>query len=178
MIFAQFLIKIKWYRLFGGIVSFMRIIVAFILAVVLGGVLAASYSLNRPSLSSAQLQQVKTTCSECHTVPQYSTLGMMHSSHEELECSVCHTGGFQAPVDLISCQTCHLTPEYSDAAAIHNTHAGVDCSICHGAAANLSTATRAHATLRWAGVGIGVIGVFGLIVNFIVVRIRLKPGKK
>ena len=69
----------------------MRIAVAFIILVVVGGLLTANLIIDNRTPSSAELENVRTVCQGCHgQVPQYDFASQVHNKHASFECSFCH----------------------------------------------------------------------------------------
>jgi hypothetical protein len=151
----------------------MRILIGFILAICLGGILAAAYTIHPATLSSAELTQVKSTCSDCHKVPVIQSASSIHAAHRFVECSTCHPAT-TSRVDFNSCIPCHSIPAYTSAAAVHDNHSTTDCVTCHGTNSGVTVAGNANDALKWAGIGLAGFGIFGIIVNYGVVRIRLR----
>ena len=76
-----------------------------------------------------------------------------------------------------SCVRCHDDIDDSEAGTIHDIHANAECIACHTGATGLKTATKAHDTLRWIGIGIVALTLIVLPLNFVVARKRLAPRK-
>jgi hypothetical protein len=151
----------------------MRILIGVILVLVAGGVIAASILIQPPTLTASEQTQVKSNCSECHKVPVIKSAASVHSAHPTVNCAVCHTGGTTARVDFNSCVSCHSVPAYSNAASVHDAHSTTACITCHSDAAGLVTADRAQNVLRWVGIGLAGLVVAGLVLNFIIAKLRL-----
>ena len=145
----------------------------------MGGILAAAYSIQPTKLDSAQLAQVQTTCAQCHSVPRLRNIDQLHNSHTFLDCSVCHgkssAGGELGSANINSplCVRCHSIPHYSDAVSMHNFHSGADCAVCHTSNTGLITATNTYKAVRNTGIGLIILGLIGILMNYIVARIRL-----
>ncbi len=70
----------------------MRITVAFIILVVIGGFLTANLIIDDRTLSSVELENVRTVCQGCHgQVPQYGFASQVHNKHAAFECGFCHS---------------------------------------------------------------------------------------
>lgn len=152
----------------------MRILVAFILVFILGGIVAAAYSIPHVNLTPTQVDQIQNTCAECHKVPVVTSSTTVHNAHLNLDCAVCHPGGNRERVNFNSCVPCHSIPQYTSSVSMHNAHAGTDCIVCHGTTGNLTTPDKANGTLQAAGIGLTTFGLLGIIINYIVARSRLK----
>jgi hypothetical protein len=160
----------------------MRIVVALIVIIVLGGVLTAAYSIKPTQLSSAQMDEIQSNCAGCHTIPAVSSRNQVHNAHRFLECSTCHSGTASqgenedegGPVNTSVCARCHSVPKYSSAAELHDAHSAADCAACHKSETGLRAATSAHSVIRNVGIGLVILGILGLMLNFIIARIRLK----
>jgi hypothetical protein len=150
----------------------MRILVASIIILIIGGIIAAAYTTHRTTLSAAELQQVKETCIECHRVPVIRSANSVHSAHQNVQCATCHTVT-TARIDFNSCVPCHTIPTYTSAIVMHNDHAITRCIVCHTNAAGLQPATNTHDMLRKVGIGLIAVGLTSIIVNFGVTKIRL-----
>jgi len=156
----------------------LRILIACIVIIAVGGILAACYSIQPSKLDSAQLAQVDANCAQCHSVPPLRNIDQLHSTHTFLDCSVCHgqsTNGEvgSANINSVLCVRCHSIPQYSDAVSMHNFHSGADCAVCHTSDSGLITVTNTYKIIRGVGIVLVILGVIGIILNFIVVRIRL-----
>jgi hypothetical protein len=160
----------------------LRILIACIVIVAVGGILTAAYSLQPTKLDSVQLAQVNTNCAQCHSVPPLRNIDQLHNTHTFLDCSVCHgksspSGEVEsADINSALCVRCHSIPQYSDAVSMHNSHSGADCAVCHTSDSGLITVTNTYKVVRIAGIALIILGILGIIINFVVTRIRL--GKK
>jgi hypothetical protein len=162
----------------------MRIIVGLIVIILIGGILTAAYTLQPNSLSPAQLNEIQSNCAACHSIPPVQSQNAVHNSHRFLECSTCHVNGTSPggddegkPVNTIACARCHSVPKYNTAAQLHDAHSAADCTICHKTNAGLATATRVHSIIRIIGITLIAVGIIGILVNFIVVRIKLRKSR-
>ncbi len=154
----------------------MRLLIGSLLVLVLGGILAAAFTLHPSTPTQADLAQIKTTCAECHKVPFVRSADSVHAAHQNLACVTCHTSGTTARVNFNSCVPCHSVPAYTSTVAVHDAHATTDCVVCHGETAGLATANNASNTLKIAGIGIVCFGLAGIILNFII--IKAKPRRR
>jgi hypothetical protein len=160
----------------------LRILIACLVIIIVGGILVAVFSLQPAKLDSTQLAQVKTTCAQCHSVPSVNDddVNRLHSSHTFLDCSACHgTASNSRESESINinsalCVRCHSIPQYSDAVSMHNSHAGADCAVCHTSNVGLSRATNTYKIVRIIGVVLFVVGILGIVINYVVVRLRLR----
>ncbi len=151
----------------------MRILVAFMLIIVLGGIVTAAHRIPSVNLTSAQLDQIKSNCTQCHKVPVVTSAAQIHNSHLNVDCAVCHPGGNRERVNFNSCLPCHSVPQYTSTLSVHNAHAGTACIDCHSAD-DLSATDKANGSLQVAGIGLVSFGVLGIIVNYAVAAFRLR----
>lgn len=157
----------------------MRILIACLVIVAVGGILTAAYSLHPAKLNSAQLAQVNANCAQCHSVPPIKNVDQLHSTHTFLDCSACHgTSSVREESESLNinsalCVRCHSIPQYADAISMHDSHSGADCAVCHTSDSGLITVTNTYKIVRGAGIGLIILGILGIIVNFVVARIRL-----
>jgi hypothetical protein len=154
----------------------MRILVAFIILICLGGVLAAAYGIGHVNYTSVQIAGIKTTCTRCHTVPVVRSADQVHNAHRNLACNVCHANGERFPPDPKTCVPCHSVPQYISVVNMHNAHYETDCITCHSATDNVQTSASSSGILRKIGIGVASFAVIGFIVNYVVARIRV--GRK
>lgn len=70
----------------------MKFLLLFIVLLVFGGALAANLFIDNRSLSSVELENVRTVCQGCHgQVPQYDSASQVHNKHTAFECGFCHS---------------------------------------------------------------------------------------
>jgi hypothetical protein len=166
----------------------MRIVVALIILVVAGGLLTVAYTLQPSSLNSTQVADIKTNCAQCHAVPSFNGSNQIHRAHPFLDCSTCHgvdkttsnelDDSFRGrPVSSSVCGRCHSVPRYSSVVDLHSNHTAFDCSACHSDETGVATAARTHQILRYCGLVLLVLGLAGLVINYLVTRSRIS-GKK
>jgi hypothetical protein len=160
----------------------LRILIACLIIIIVGGILAAVFSLQPAKLDSAQLAQVQTNCAKCHSVPSVDDVNVnqLHKSHTFLVCSACHgaSSGDRDSEDIhinsALCVRCHSIPEYSDAVSMHDFHAGADCAVCHTSNTGLTSVTNTYKIVRIIGIVMFILGLLGIMVNYLVARIRFK----
>jgi disulfide bond formation protein DsbB len=159
----------------------LRIVIALIVIIVLGGILTAYYLVSPTQTSPAQLKEIQSTCASCHNTPQFSSESQAHDNHRFLECTVCHSNVSGEEVEEVHisfnpsiCARCHTIPNYSNATKLHDAHSAADCSICHIGSNSLKSATSVHSAIRMAGLSMIVLAVVGFLVNFIVAKARQK----
>ncbi len=72
-----------------------------------------------------------------------------------------------------NCLKCHRAPPgYPHVTFVHNKHAALQCVVCHGQENGLETMANMQRSLRWAGLGVTVLGLVGILVNYIVMKTR------
>lgn len=159
----------------------MRIVIALIVIIVLGGILTAAYTIQPAQLNSAQVTEIQSNCAQCHAIPAVKSRDQVHNEHRFLECSTCHSSGTPSgddveggPVNKSVCARCHGVPKYSSVAQMHDAHSGANCAVCHKSENGLKIATGVHTFIRIVGIALIALGVVGLAVNFIIAKIRLK----
>jgi hypothetical protein len=159
----------------------VRIVIALIILVVLGGVVTAFYLFGPIQTSATQVKEIQSTCAPCHNAPQFTSESQAHDNHRFLDCTVCHANGAGdeeegGPIRFNPsiCSRCHTVPTYSNTTQLHDAHSAANCSICHIDSTGLKSATTVHAAIRTAGIALIVLAVLGLLVNFIVARARQK----
>jgi hypothetical protein len=152
----------------------MRILIGSLLILLIGGILAAAYTLRPATLSTVELSQINSTCAECHGVPVIRSAASIHASHRNVQCITCHAGGTTARVDFNSCIPCHSVPAYTSSLAVHNAHATTNCIVCHSDAPGLVKANDANDVLKSVGFGLSGFGLVGIVLNFAVIKIRLR----
>ncbi len=162
----------------------MRIVVALVVIIVLGGIVTAAYSIDPVQPGIEQMTEIKSTCAQCHSAPPVPGKNQAHANHRFLECSACH--GISSisqsqvnagPVDAAVCARCHSVPRYQSAVQLHDVHSGADCSICHTGSNGLASATVVYSAIRYVGIVLMVLGAGGLLVNYWIVRARLKKQR-
>jgi hypothetical protein len=153
----------------------MRVLIILAILGVAGIIFVFAYAVKPRALSPAELTQVRSSCSECHSVPQYQNANEVHDAHPELFCTVCHIGDpKEVQINFQACQDCHGTPQYTQVIDMHDAHGGQECLVCHDNINSLSTANRAREALKWAGTGLVGLVIAGIAVNFAVAKIRLR----
>ena len=155
----------------------MRRLIAVILILVAAGVFVAAYMVQSSTLTPLELEQVRSTCSECHETPLVESASSVHDAHLTLDCAICHTNGTREPPDLNSCVPCHGIPSYTSATTVHDAHATTQCIVCHTGSAGLASANSARNALRLAGLCLVALVLAGIILNFVVAKIRLGRRK-
>jgi hypothetical protein len=164
----------------------MRIVIGLVVIIVLGGILTAAYTIQPARLNPAQVTELQSNCAQCHSIPPVKSRDQVHNAHRFLECSTCHSGATTSgdedeneggAVNNSICARCHSVPKYSSAAELHNSHNAAECAICHESNTGLATATNVHSAIRAAGIGLMVLGIVGLIVNFIIAKSKLKKQR-
>jgi hypothetical protein len=152
----------------------VRILIGLILIAVIGGIVAAAVIFRPVPLSSTDLTQVKSTCTDCHSVPVIRSAVSVHAAHTFVNCTVCHTGGTTARVDFNSCIPCHSVPAYTSVSFVHDAHSTTECITCHSDTPGLAAANTANNTLKWVGIGLAGLAVLGLMLNYGVAKFRLR----
>jgi hypothetical protein len=161
----------------------MRLIIFFlVLVLIVGGIVAAALLVYPASLTPEQVAQTNTTCDRCHAAQILGeNTNNIHTLHRGFECSACHESSsdveeFEDNVRQSTCNSCHSQPAYTNVTTMHNAHSTTECSICHSESTGLTSVNRAHSAVKWIGISLAVAVAAGLILNFIVTKIRL--GRK
>jgi hypothetical protein len=156
-----------------------KIIFLIIVLFIAAGIIVASFLVHPVILSSVDLTSVKSNCATCHRIPKITNREQIHEAHEFLNCNSCHIGGTDngeresGEVDNNICVSCHTKTEYTSPVAMHDAHSTTACTACHTESPGLAAANNTHITLRRVGIGLAALVVLGLLINYIVARVRL-----